>query len=201
MSAFGADNPPVGAGLELLLYNLQSPINIGMILRVAETYNFGVSIYDSHCVLDAEEKLQTIRDFACGAVTRRGFRRLSDQAAVEVAFAGRRLVSTSIETRARALPGFRFRPGDVVALGNEYDGLPVAMLASADEILHIPMPQGFVPKPVSRTPIDPARTQPVARDGQPNLNVAMAAGILCYAAFVGGLEANRNAAASGAAVI
>src|SRR5215204_4067877 len=49
-------------GLELLLYGLQSPINIGMILRVAETYQFRVSIYDRHRVLEDAVKFGTIKD-------------------------------------------------------------------------------------------------------------------------------------------
>ena len=53
-------------GLEFLLYGLQSPINIGMILRVAETYRFHVAIYDPFCLLDHPDKLRTISDFSCG---------------------------------------------------------------------------------------------------------------------------------------
>jgi hypothetical protein len=54
--------PLDGPGLGLLLYGLQSPINIGMILRVAETYRFGVSIYDQFRVLDDPKRSSTITD-------------------------------------------------------------------------------------------------------------------------------------------
>jgi tRNA G18 (ribose-2'-O)-methylase SpoU len=170
-------------GLELLLYGLQSPINIGMILRVAETYQFRVSIYDRHRVLEDAEKFGTIKDFACGAVARWGYRTIDDDAALAQALQGRRLVATSIERNTSSLPSHRFQTGDMFALGNEYDGLPDDLVARADEVLNIPMPQVWTPKPKSLNPIDPTRTASVARDGQPNLNVAMSAGIICYAAF------------------
>ena len=38
----------------------------------------------------------------------------------------------------------------------------------------------WTPKPHSVNPIDAARTAPVARDGTPNLNVAIAGAIVCY---------------------
>src|SRR5262249_22489232 len=70
--------PPAPPDVGLLLYGLQSPINIGMILRVAETYRARISIFDPHRVLDDAERLVTIKDFACGALERRGFQRLDD---------------------------------------------------------------------------------------------------------------------------
>jgi tRNA G18 (ribose-2'-O)-methylase SpoU len=170
--------------LELLLYGLQSPINIGMILRVAETYQFRVSIYDRFRVLDDPERLRTIADFACGAVSRRGYQTLVDEPSPALARHGKRLVATSIVPSGYMLPDFDFRAGDVFALGNEYDGLPDAFVMRADTLLHIPMPVVWTPKPQSDKPIDPTRTAAVTRDGQPNLNVAMTAGIVCYAAYV-----------------
>ena len=182
-------------GLELLLYGLQSPINIGMILRVAETYQFRVSIYDRHRVLEDVQKFGTIKDFACGAATRWGYRTIEDDAALTQALHGRRLVATSIERDTSALPSHRFQAGDMFALGNEYDGLPDDLVARADEVLNIPMPQVWTPKPKSLSPIDPTRTASVARDGQPNLNVAMSAGIICYAAFADWLTRDPGQAA------
>jgi len=191
---------PDASGLGLLLYGLQSPINIGMILRVAETYRFAVSIYDQFQVLDDPQRRGTIADFACGAVARQGFEPLADEAAIVAALHGRRLIATSIAAGGDVLPYFDFRRGDVFALGNEYDGLPDALLARADAVLHIPMPAGWAPKPKAERPIDPARTAAVANDGQPNLNVAMTAGILCYAAYVSGLgKGNSTAAPHGVA--
>jgi tRNA G18 (ribose-2'-O)-methylase SpoU len=169
---------------ELLLYGLQSPINIGMILRIAESYQIGVWIYDQFRVMDDAERTRTMTDFACGAIGRRGYRALSDANAIRHVARDRRLIATSIISTGSLLPDFEFRSGDMLVLGNEYDGLPDEFVARADVSLHIPMPAVWTPKPKAEKPIDPTRVTGVARDGQPNLNVAMTAGILCYAAYV-----------------
>jgi tRNA G18 (ribose-2'-O)-methylase SpoU len=169
--------------LTLLLYGLQSPANIGMILRVAETYRVGVAIHGSESVLDNPEKLRTVEDFACGAVERVGFRRTAAAADLEPLRAGGRLVAASLDPRSRAVWDFGFEPGDVVVLGNEYDGLPESVARDCAASVHIPMPDVWTPKPRSSDPIDPTRTTPVARDGRPNLNVAIAGGIVCYQWF------------------
>jgi tRNA(Leu) C34 or U34 (ribose-2'-O)-methylase TrmL len=109
--------------LELLLFAVQSPINIGMALRVAEAYGFYVSIFDRHGVLDDREKLKTAEDFACGSFSRRGLERLSDLAAVARHRQGRRLIVTSVLPGACSLPHLQFQPRDIVVLGNEYDRL------------------------------------------------------------------------------
>ena len=177
--------------LDLLLYALQSPINLGMILRVAETYRVRVAIYDRHHVLDDPDKLATMEDFSCGAAARWGFRRIDDAVTLKSLRQGRRLIATSIEADSRALPNHRFRRADLIVLGNEYDGLPDDVVAGADIRLRLPMPAVWAPKPPSRNPIDPRRTAPVARDGKPNLNVAVTAGIICYSAHAS-LLANRT---------
>lgn len=164
-----------------------------MILRVAETYKVRVSIYDQHGILDDVERVGTIRDFACGAMERRGLQKLEDDLEIERLLLGKRLVATSIDPRSCALPDYKFYRGDLFALGNEYEGLPDALIARADAVLHVPMPAGWTPKPKAHNPIDPRRIAPVAHDGQPNLNVAMTAGIVCYAAFISALAgANRS---------
>jgi tRNA G18 (ribose-2'-O)-methylase SpoU len=172
-----------GLGLELVLCGLQSPVNIGIILRVAEAFQFKVSILDPHDLLDDPQKLSTIRDFACGAMSRRGFQRLENPSALERLRCGRRFIATSIGRNAQPLSSFHFLPGDLIALGNEYDGLPDEVVATADTLLHVPTPAVWIPKEKSHSPIDPVRTAPVAHDGQPSLNVAVTAGILCYAAY------------------
>src|SRR5262249_52793385 len=128
----GPANDYAGLGLEFLLYDLQSPINIGIILRTAEVYQFKVSILDSHGVLGDREKLNTTEDFACGAMSRRVFQRLENPAAVARLRSGRRLVATSIAPNAFPLSNFHFARDDLIALGNEYDGLPDDLVASAD---------------------------------------------------------------------
>jgi tRNA G18 (ribose-2'-O)-methylase SpoU len=169
-------------GLGLVVYAVQSPTNIGMILRVAEAYGMTVSIFDPHGVLAEPEKRKTIEDFSCGSLRRRGFVLLNSPQDVAAQRVGRRLVVTSIVAGGSALPTTEFSSGDLIVLGNEYDGAPPEMLADADVSLHIPMPDVWMPKPASWYPIDPSKSS-VARDGTPNLNVAMSAAIICYAAY------------------
>jgi len=173
----------------LLLYDLRSPINIGMVLRIAETFQLRVSIFDPAHVLRDEARLQTISDFACGALQRRPPRMLAGAVQLRHLRHGVRLVATAIEGAASTLPEFAWQQTDILVLGNEYDGLPADLVASADARVHIPMPDGYVPKPRSSAPIDPTRMGPVANDGTPNLNVAVAAGILCYTRYMVALSA------------
>jgi tRNA G18 (ribose-2'-O)-methylase SpoU len=78
---------------------------------------------------------------------------------------------------------FQWEARDLIALGNEYDGLSDDFVAGASEQLYIAMPDGSAPKPQSSNPIDPTRQRPVRNDGSPSLNVAIAAGIICHAAY------------------
>ena len=95
------------------------------------------------------------------------------------------MLATDSVRAARDPHGFDWRPTDCVALGNEYDGLDDAFLASADERLRIPMPPGDHPKPRSHRPIDPGRPNAPLREGSPSLNVATAAAIIACCAHVG----------------
>ncbi len=169
--------------LELLLYGLQSPVNIGMALRIAESFCFKASILDLDGVLEDPEKLATAGDFACGAMSRQACRRLGGARALADLRRGRRFIATSIGRNATPLTEFHFLTGDLIALGNEYDGLPDEVVAGADALLHVPTPEVWLPKEKAHSPIDPQRTAPVARDGEPSLNVAVTAGIVCYAAY------------------
>lgn len=159
-----------------LLWAVQSSVNIGMILRVAEGFQIAVHIYDPHGIFDNPEKRCSISDFACGALQRMAPPIYVEAAEAQAALAGGRVLVTSIEPGAHDVARFRFRRSDWVLLGNEYDGLPREM--AADAALHIAMPAGFTPKPLSHSPIDPLRAQGVRNDGKPNLNVAISAGIL-----------------------
>lgn len=169
------------AGPTLLLVDLASPINIGMILRVAESFACPVAIAGSARVLDDPEKMRVVHDFACGALARRGFRHLPLAEIPAFARTGR-FLATTIVPGGLILDEYRSEPSDIVALGNEYDGLPAEVASRADIPLRIPMPDIPVPKPPSFSPIEPGR-QTVARDGTPNLNVAMAAGIIAFHAY------------------
>jgi tRNA (cytidine/uridine-2'-O-)-methyltransferase len=172
-----------GSGIRLALWDIQSPINFGMLLRVAETYRIPVAASGP----DMAQSM-TVRDFACGALERVGFNTIDSVTGLKDWQDNNRLIATSIESGAQSLLDFRFVPGDVVVLGNEYDGLPPDVESRADCRLIIPMATVWTPKPRSVSPIDAARTTPVARDGTPNLNVAMAGAIICYAAHAQALR-------------
>lgn len=169
--------------LRLLLWQLQSPINVGMILRLAETFRAPVHAYDPAGVLTDGARRDTVSDFACGALERNPPKAVAGIGALGGLRSGRRLIATTIEPGAVPLTGFTWRAGDLVAIGNEYDGLPAELTAHADVRLWIPLPDGYVPKPRAHAPIDPLRAESVARDGTPNLNAAMATAIIVYDAY------------------
>ncbi|HXO67424.1 MAG TPA: TrmH family RNA methyltransferase [Bradyrhizobium sp.] len=187
-SAHPAHPSQAGSGIRLLLWDIQSPINFGMLLRLAETYRVPVAAYGRD-----HTSSTTARDFACGALERAGLRLLPDISSLGAWQGNGRLIATTIEAGSESLLDFRFLPDDVIVLGNEYDGLPPELERSAHVRLTIPMADVWTPKPRSASPIDPTRVAPVSRDGSPNLNVAMAGGIICYAAHARALQdwANR----------
>lgn len=185
MTLTGTMSPADLPALTLLLYELRSPINVGMILRVAETYGVAVSVIRVTDMLAHDGTRKTISDFACGALERKGYDSLAGLSSLP-RLTERRVIATSIEPGSISLAEFRFARGDVLLLGNEYDGLPTDVAAACQTRLRIPMADVWTPKPPSHTPIDPARSGPVARDGMPNLNVALAAGIICYQWFIAG---------------
>lgn len=172
--------PEVAASITLLLWNIRSPINLGMLLRVAETYQVAVAVHGSTDILGSSEKMRTVSDFACGALQRIGLTELRDEAAVTAFSQGRRVIATTIERSSSRLDRFAPAAGDIFMLGNEYDGLPASALAMAELAVHIPMADVWTPKPQSHQPIDAQRSATVSRDGMPSLNVAMAGGIICY---------------------
>lgn len=169
--------------MRILLWGLQSSINIGMILRTAEIYQVSVSIYDQHRILKRPDSLRTISDFACGALQRQPptLHQEPEEAWRDTA---PHAVSTSITPTATAVQLFRFTPDDCLLLGNEYDGLPDWITTGSRAAVHVPMPPGYLPKPASFSPIDPDRHTTVAKDGMPNLNVAVAASIVLFQAWL-----------------
>lgn len=168
--------------MRLCLWDLQSPINIGMILRTAEIYRVPVVVYDRRGVFGGSAALTTISDFACGALQRRPPAIYGEERRVREAISGR-LFATVIAPDAQPLQQTMIGADDCVLVGNEYDGLPDGLLAAADTHLMIPMPPGYYPKPQSASPIDPARSQKNAQDGMPSLNVAVASAIIMFEVF------------------
>lgn len=173
---------PAAPSIRLLLWQVQSPINLGMILRIAETFAAPVHVFDPSDALGDPQRRETIGDFACGALERRPPQAVAGQAQLRELRGPGRLVATTIDG-AVPLTDFTWRAGDLVAIGNEYDGLPAELVAAADVRLCIPLPDVHVPKPKSRSPIDPARAAGVSREGRPNLNAAMATAIIAYDAY------------------
>jgi tRNA G18 (ribose-2'-O)-methylase SpoU len=170
--------------IRLVLYDLQSAINLGMILRIAENFGADAHVFDPRGVLQDSANRTTISDFACGALQRRPPKTIRAPAGVKRMRRSGRLIATSIDGRAVELPDLVWQPGDIIMMGNEYDGLPEPLITAADLLLRIPQPPHYAPKPRSHRPIDPERSAGVAHDGVPNLNVAVATGIICFAAYL-----------------
>lgn len=178
----------------LMIWSIQSPINMGMILRVAEGFQLSVSVYDPGGLFEDEARMKTVSDFSCGALQRVPPTIIREQKDAISGLVGGRVLATSIGPRAKPLSGFRFRRSDQIVLGSEYDGLPQEVMDNADEQLNIPMPEGYLPKPKSFSPIDPGRSAGVSSDGTPNLNVAMSAGILCHRVYMQGRAIEKRRA-------
>lgn len=160
-----------------LLYSLQSPINVGMILRSAEVYGQAVVILDSHGVMRGN-KLNVVADFACGALGRRPPIVEQTAAACLDRIKGR-LVGTGFGPSAVPLSNMTWRPGDCVVFGNEYDGLTADIDRMATTVW-VPTPDQHLPKPRSISPIDPGRVAGVRNEGATSLNVAATAAIVAY---------------------
>lgn len=164
-----------------LLHALQSPINIGMILRTAEVFETGVMIYDAHGVMKGDA-IETIADFACGALGRRP-PLVFDRAEDCVARVKGRLIATGLDENAKPLPYHKWQSDDCVVLGNEYDGLPDPLVARADSVIWVPTSSQYLPKPISASPIDPHRVERVRNNGDTSLNVAATAAIIAYSRY------------------
>ncbi len=183
----------------LLLWGLQSPINVGMILRVAEGFQLPVLAYDPHGVLRRPDTRDTVSEFACGALERAAPTLIAPPASPDgarAACAPGRLIATCLHPDAAPLTALQLQPLDTFAFGAEYDGLPEALIENADAAVTIPMPRAFIPKPTARDPIDPDRDAPVNANGRPNLNVAAAAAIVCEHIYRTGRAAHGGPVAS-----
>lgn len=167
--------------MHIVLCGLQSPINIGMILRAAETFGNPVVLIDSFAVLSDPAKRSTISDFACGALDRQSPEIWDDYKGLDRL--GKRVISTAFDGAATPMTGFRWEYEDVLLVGNEYSGVPDLLAKRANASVRIAMPSGYFPKPPSNSPIDAKRVQQVADAGAPALNVAIAASVLMVDAF------------------
>lgn len=167
--------------MHIVLCGLQSPVNIGMILRSAEAFETGVVIVDAFRVLQASQARRTVSDFACGALER-----LSPPIRADYADLGDlrgRLIAAVAEGRGAPLDGFDWRGDDIVLIGNEYDGIPPLVAERAEASVSIAMSRRRHPKPPSQQPIDPSRVTQIADPAAPALNAAVAASIVMSQAF------------------
>jgi len=163
----------------LFLYDLQSPINIGMILRIGEQFQIPVAIYDKRNIMKDENKVKQISDFSCGSINRTQPEYVESFNIFKEKHCGR-IIATCLNKIAEPLQNFKFKEDDIILFGNEYDGLSKDLIENADACLYIPLPPGFFPKPRSFSPIDPSREAAVSQNGVPNLNVSMSTAIISY---------------------
>ncbi len=166
----------------LVLYDLQSPINIGMLLRIAELFNREVYVVDSYHVFSCQKKTEVVRDFSVGAFFRQQLNFIDGIAELDGKLSGKRVIATTPHEKNVDVNTFDWLRGDQIILGNEYDGLPKMVCEIADFCVHISTSEPHMPKPVSISPIDNRRIKAVAREGYASLNVAMAGAIICHAA-------------------
>lgn len=167
----------------IVLNGLQSAVNIGRVIRTCEVFQVKVGVYDPTGVMQDAEKNKVISDFACGAVERTDLVDVGDLSDIEHVKSLKkrgRLIATCVGQDAIDLPNFTFQPGDMVVIGNEYDGLSQEFIDVADAKLFIPMPEVWVPKPKSFYPIDPSRQEEVAQNGLANLSASTSANIISY---------------------
>lgn len=162
--------------MHIVLCGLQSPINIGMILRSAEAYANTVTIVDTFKVLENRTSVETLSDFASGAFQRTPPRVMPDYS--EIRSEGGRLVLATATGRAVPMTRFIWRSDDILLIGNEYSGVPPLLAESAEVSVRIEMPQVFAPKPPSISPIDPSRVSQIENASESALNVAVAASAL-----------------------
>ena len=69
----------------LFLYDIQSPINIGLILRLGEQFRIPVAVYDPRCVFNDKCNLMKISDFSCGASDRQPLKLVESLASYQAA--------------------------------------------------------------------------------------------------------------------
>ncbi len=166
--------------IHFLLDDLQSPINIGKVARVAEIFQMGLYIHDAHKILQKQNNTAIISDFACGAWERRVYKEVPDIQLFTSNYKQGRVVATCLREDSVRLHDFKFEHNDIIIFGNEYDGVRNEIIDNASARLYIAMPKFILPKPKSNSPIDPSRDYEVNQNGVPSLNVAVAAGIVGY---------------------
>lgn len=168
--------------MNLMLYGLQSPVNLGLILRSSEVYQWRVVIIDIFDVLESSKNVGVIRDFSCGAWDRCHPMMLDKETDFGRVSCGS-LIATTTETTAKSHADFTWNNDDTLIVGNEYDGLPDHVMDIVDYAINVRLPSAHLPKPQSHSAIDPSRNVPPAFDGRPSLNVAITSSIIMASAY------------------
>lgn len=166
------------------LCGLQSPINVGMILRTAEVFGRKVQFCDTSGITKSSANIDVIRDFSCGAFDRGALIKVVDSFESFQIPHGNRLIAATDNSRGICHQDFDWEPSDWLIIGNEYDGIPPIAMRRATYEITIQMPTGFLPKPPSNLPIDNTRNYAPSNNGQKSLNACVAASVIIAAAHI-----------------
>ena len=130
-----------GAMLRLALFQPDIPQNAGTMIRMAACLGIAVDIVEP-AAFDVSDR--HFRRSGMDYLERAAIRRHDSFAAFDGwrRAAGHRLVLAETDG-AVPLPGFAFRPGDVVLVGRETAGVTEEVRAAAEASLHIPMRSGL----------------------------------------------------------
>ncbi len=165
-----------------LLADIQSPINIGQILRTCQAYRHPlVYVYDPRRVFEGHPK--EVHDFSCGAIDRLKLERVNDLSDFLDSYPGRK-IATYLHKDSIPLGQFEFQQHDLILFGNEYTGLDERIVNLCNEQLVINLPSGQMPKSPSNSPID-SGVSFIKSEGTPCLNVAASAAIIAYQLYDG----------------
>ena len=154
--------------VDFLLYNVESPINIGQVLHTADVYGMSVFICDGPGVFEDPYKRRVIADFANGALGRRPPLMVRPDVLPALLGRGRRNIATSVLPEGRRVQSFTFFTGDLVIVGNDLAELDERVLASCHAQLTLPMlPVGAVAAVIAHQAILVEPAQPVAFGEEP----------------------------------
>jgi len=126
------------APLHIALYEPDIPQNTGAVLRTAACLGVPAHIIEPCGFVMTDVRLKRA---GMDYLDRLDMTRHASWAAFMAARPGDRLVLLTTKGAAN-LPGFAFRPGDMLLFGRESAGVPDAVHAAADARLRIPMAPG-----------------------------------------------------------
>lgn len=128
----------MSAPLHLALFEPDIPQNTGAVLRTAACLGVPAHLIEPCGFVLTDTRLKRA---GMDYLDRLSLVRHASWAAFQKARPGRRLVLLTTKG-ATGLPGFAFRPGDMLLFGRESAGVPDDVHQAADERLRIPMVPG-----------------------------------------------------------